>query len=305
MSQLTFDMDAFTQRPALDKLDRCTKAYLLFVAKFFNVSVPLNACKAEIKGCLAEQLVERGIVKPEKPKTVSAPEGLNVEVGAAAATATQALSSRVEAGAEALAFTQASGTDPMALIQARVDTEDLKLALRVKEVELETKTREVELMQLRIRALELDRSPRQTSTPVSMRFSTASSEQFFDVSRHISLVPPFRESEVDSYFSAFVRIAKSLNWPKDVWTLLLQCKLVGKAQGVCASLSIEESLDYEVVKATVLRAYELVPEAYRQKFCRFKKLTVRPMLNWAVRKKLCLIVGAALNMLKILMYYVT
>ena len=43
-------------------------------------------------------------------------------------------------------------------------------------------------------------------------------------------------------------------------------KLVGKAQEVCTALSIDHSLDYAKVKTTVLRAYELVPEAYRQKF---------------------------------------
>lgn len=132
----------------------------------------------------------------------------------------------------------------------------------MREVELETKTREVELMHPRIRAMELDRPRHQaTSTPVSMRFPLVSPEHF-DVSRHIALVPPFRESEVDSYFKAFERIAATLKWPKEVWSLLLQCKLVGKAQEVCASLSIDESLDYYTVKATVLRAYELVPEAY-------------------------------------------
>ncbi len=41
---------------------------------------------------------------------------------------------------------------------------------------------------------------------------------------------------------------------------------MGKEQEVCAALPIEESLDYDMVKAAVLRAYELVPEAYRQKF---------------------------------------
>lgn len=46
----------------------------------------------------------------------------------------------------------------------------------------------------------------------------------------------------------------------------MQCSLVGKAQEVCAALPIEDSLNYDVVKLAVLRAYELVPEAYRQKF---------------------------------------
>lgn len=67
----------------------------------------------------------------------------------------------------------------MALIHAGVDTEDLKLALSMREVELETKNREVELMHHCIRVLELDRPPRQaTSTPVSMRPSTTPSEHF-------------------------------------------------------------------------------------------------------------------------------
>ena len=47
--------------------------------------------------------------------------------------------------------------------------------------------------------------------------------------------------------------------------------LTGKAQDAYASLSSELSLDYEHVKKAVLRAYELVPEAYRQRFRCFKK----------------------------------
>ncbi|MBZ5782322.1 hypothetical protein, partial [Klebsiella aerogenes] len=77
----------------------------------------------------------------------------------------------------------------------------------------------------------------------------------FDISRQIRLVPAFRETEIDYYFSAFERIAVALHWPREIWSLLLQCKLTGKAQEVCAALSIEESLEYDVLKASVLRAY--------------------------------------------------
>ncbi len=41
---------------------------------------------------------------------------------------------------------------------------------------------------------------------------------------------------------------------------------MGKAQEVCAVLPIEQSLDYDVVKAAVVRTNELVPEAYRLRF---------------------------------------
>lgn len=100
-----------------------------------------------------------------------------------------------------------------------MDTEDLKLALHLREVEFETKTLEVELMHLYIRALELDPANRKAPTTVSMPLP--STPEQFDVSRHIALVPQFRESEVDSYFTAFEHIAATLKWPKDVWNLLL------------------------------------------------------------------------------------
>lgn len=43
----------------------------------------------------------------------------------------------------------------------------------------------------------------------------------------------------------------------------LQCKFMGKAQEMCTTLIVAQSLDPDVVKATVLLAYELVLEAYR------------------------------------------
>ena len=66
-------------------------------------------------------------------------------------------------------------------------------------------------------------------------------------------------------------MAGTLKWPRDVWPLLLQCVLTGKAQEAYASLSPNDSLEYDKVRTAVLRAFELVPEAYRQKFRRYKK----------------------------------
>lgn len=70
---------------------------------------------------------------------------------------------------------------------------------------------------------------------------------------------------MDSYFTAFERLAHALACPREVWPLLLQYKLCGKAQEVISSLSTKEIIDYDKLKEAVLRAYELVPEAYRQK----------------------------------------
>ena len=107
----------------------------------------------------------------------------------------------------------------------------------------------------------------------------------FDVSRYICLVPVFREEDVDQYLIIFECIATTLKWPKHVWTLLLQCVLTGKAQKVYAALPSENSLDHEQVKAGILRAYELVPEAYRQKFCRFKRQESQAYVEFAREKE--------------------
>lgn len=96
-------------------------------------------------------------------------------------------------------------------------------------------------------------------------------EQVFDIGKHIKMVPPFSEKEVEKYFSHFERVATSLKWPKDVWTLLLQCMLTGKAQEVYSSLSLEQSAVYDTVKTSILHPYELVPEAYCQRFQNYTK----------------------------------
>ena len=88
----------------------------------------------------------------------------------------------------------------------------------------------------------------------------------FDVTKHIRLVPPFQEKEVDKYFLHFEKVAENLKWPKEHWTLLLQSVVIGKAREIYTQLSLEQSSDYDKVKELILKAYDLVPEAYRQRF---------------------------------------
>ena len=67
---------------------------------------------------------------------------------------------------------------------------------------------------------------------------------------------------MDKFFAHFERVATVLKWPRDVWSMTLQCAFVGKAQQAYSSLSLEDAADYEKVKQSVLRVYSLVPEAY-------------------------------------------
>ena len=107
----------------------------------------------------------------------------------------------------------------------------------------------------------------------------------FDPARNIRLVPPFQEKEVDKYFAHFEKVADSLNWPKESWVLLLQSVLVGKAQEIYGSLSVEQSSYYEHVKEAILKAYELVPEAYRQKFRNYLKYDSKTHVEFAREKE--------------------
>ncbi len=255
---LIFDLIKFTLSPTLEEFNRCRKKYLILIAEFYNLTVPKEQNKQVIKGQLYGKLVEAGVL----------PGGAEAE-GPESETDGEAASD----DADSVSDEKAPGVivDPMVMICLK----ELDLALKKQEHETQLlRLRELEIKadrDIRLRKLDLESQvlrskpvpPPRTRPPSS---SSEVGQPDFDVGKYIKLVPPFRETEVDSYFVAFERVAAKLKWPRDKWALLLQCNLVGKAQEVCAALPIEDSLNFDVVKLAVLRAYELVPEAYRQKF---------------------------------------
>ncbi|XP_069170124.1 trichoplein keratin filament-binding protein-like [Procambarus clarkii] len=60
-----------------------------------------------------------------------------------------------------------------------------------------------------------------------------------------------------------------------------QSVLTGKAQIAYSTLSLDDSSDYDAVKKVVLMAYQLVPEAYRQKFRNLKKTSEHTFTEFA------------------------
>ena len=109
--------------------------------------------------------------------------------------------------------------------------------------------------------------------------------QSIDITKHIRLVPKFNEEEVGKYFIMFEKVVISLKWEKQVWPILLQSALVGKAQEVYSALPPEQCTDYEVVKSTIIKSYELVPEAYRQKFRNLQKQAGQTFVEFAREKE--------------------
>lgn len=307
-----FSLEEFVNSPSLEQLNLCRKQDLFAIADHFSLTVNRQNRKADIKSRIIDKLVElnvlltSGVVTAEKAGVLS-PSDVAVASFSLGEADVCSGGINVEAEVEAEAETKAglppfdplspvslgSGDDARMKVRlARLHYEaqertqkhqaeiDLRLQIRKYEIEADT--------QVRLRQLELDakvaREPvaRPVSSPLSAVSPVAESSHCkFDVSKHIALVPQFRESEIDSYFNAFERIANSLHWPSEVWSLLLQSKLVGKALEVYSTLSVEDSLKYDSVKSAILRAYELVPEAYRQKFRTCKKTSSQTFVEFA------------------------
>ncbi len=115
----------------------------------------------------------------------------------------------------------------------------------------------------------------------SSSFLPERSEECFDVLGNLRLLPKFNERDPETFFSLFERVAETRKWPESAQTLMLQCALTGRAQEAYSSLSFTDSQNYLSVKFAVLKAYELVPEAYRQRFRTWRKAEKQTHLEFA------------------------
>ena len=79
----------------------------------------------------------------------------------------------------------------------------------------------------------------------------------------IRFLPKFNDRDPD--ISLFEGIAEERGWSDGDQTLLLQTVLTGRAQDAFVALSAAERKNYTCVKQAFLRAFEQVPEYYRQR----------------------------------------
>ena len=128
----------------------------------------------------------------------------------------------------------------------QLENEKLNLEKAIKQQELdaklqmEQKEREDRLqMEKEIKLKEIEAKVQMEKDKLDKHGSSTSSSQFH-ATKNIRLVPKFEEKEVDKYFLHFEKIAESLKWPKESWTLLLQSVFIGKAREIYSSLSIEQ-----------------------------------------------------------------
>ena len=227
----------FIQSPTLEKLLKLKKEDLLAISKGFNLNLKRATRKAQIVRSIPEYLIEGE----------NYPEDFNESIW------------------------EELPPDPAELSDKQFEIEKLRLE---KQAEIE-KAKIAADVQAQAQAANIEKAKIEAETRrMELQFRHDSDENRrnqFDLTKYVKLVPQFNESDIDKYFQHFEKIAKNLHWPENVWSTLRQSALKGKAQETFAALSVDDSSDYDVVKAAILKAYELVPEAYRQKFRNYKK----------------------------------
>ena len=154
--------------------------------------------------------------------------------------------------------------------------------------ELNSQARSSVSDEVRIKELELERArvelEREKLVAVN-RKESRNADRHFDVAKHVRMVPPFEEEGVEKYFPHFEKLAQSMGWPREMWAHLIQSKFSGKARDAYLAMSMADVSDYDKVKSSVLKAYELVPEAYRQRFRKARKEESQTHMEFSKQKE--------------------
>ena len=295
---------------SLEPLKKLKKENLVKVAAHYGITPAVGATKSHILNLIKDHCVEHDIIDEVEEKPIAETAEIvrlkldfEREERRLAREAEKALqdaqlaAQREQAQRAETEAQKARDAEKAAREEAReLRLAELKEARELRELELkaEREKRELELKAEQEKALleaefEVKKVTDAREHELKMaslgKQSPSDKASAFDPARNIRLVPPFQEKEVDKYFAHFEKVADSLNWPKESWVLLLQSVLVGKAQEIYGSLSVEQSSNYEHVKEAILKAYELVPEAYRQKFRNYLKYDSKTHVEFAREKE--------------------
>ena len=275
---MSFDLDKFTAEPSVELLNLGKKTDLLNLAKHYKLSeIKSSMRKHEIKNILVQYFVDEEIFNKNALslivdiQSVSSSKELELKFQIRQLEIQERQKEREREREREREEREEREKER----EREREREEREREEREKEREREERQKEREF-QLRMREIEMQERANQPKQKI---------EYNFDVTKHIRLVPPFQEKEVDKYFLHFEKVAENLNWPKEHWALLLQSVLIGKAREIYTQLGVEQSHHYETVKELILKGYELVPEAYRQKFRNCKKDSNQTHVEFARNKE--------------------
>ncbi|KAJ8034071.1 hypothetical protein HOLleu_24494 [Holothuria leucospilota] len=247
---MPFNLDEFVASPSVEELDSLKKSEIVKVAKHYGIEFQPLMRKDEIKRYVLEYLVDESIL----PSTVL----------------------------ETAITVPTDNTFELKRLEMEMNKE-----IRLKELEKEEREmqmqreKEEKAREHEFRLKQLELGVIKGSDP-KIGLDTGG---LFDVSKHVKFVPKFQEDNVEKFFNHFEKLGEQLKWPRDKWSTLIQSNFTGKAQEVYSALSIEDSMDYDKVKKAILQAYELVSEAYRQKFRKYRKADTQTYVEFAYQKE--------------------
>ena len=267
---MSFKLENFVAAPSMELLNLAKKTDLLNIADHYALtSVKPSMLKHEIKNILIKFLVDEEILDPSALSSILVTQTdlqlRELEVQRQIQLEKLRLEQEERIRVEQLEREERKleREERMQKEKLAMEKEKLEMEERIQKEKLEQAEKEKE-RQYNLRMKEIEMQDKVKTKPLDLG-------THFDVTKHIRLVPPFQEKEVDTYFLHFEKVAENLKWPKEHWTLLLQSVVIGKAREIYTQLSLEQSSDYDKVKEVILKAYELVPEAYRQKFRNCRK----------------------------------
>ena len=285
---MSFKLENFVAAPSMELLNLAKKTDLLNIADHYALtSVKPSMLKHEIKNILIKFLVDEEILDPSALSSVLITQNdlqlQELEIQRQIQLEKLKLEQEERIRVEQLEREERMQKEKLAMEKQKIEMEERiakeKLLFQEKEKENERLLQEKEKeRQYNLRMKELEMQDKVKTKPLDLG-------THFDVTKHIRLVPPFQEKEVDKYFLHFEKVAENLKWLKEHWTLLLQSVVIGKAREIYTQLSLEQSSDYDKLKELILKAYELVPEAYRQKFRNRRKENDQTHVEFARTKE--------------------
>ena len=278
MSQ--FDAVTFMSEPSEDTFNTLKKEELFSLAKHLKLEVKKTSRITKIKYIVAKHLVSEGVFKETVLEKCEVPKS-ELEFRCKLKELEMQERREEKERQERLEEKERQERREEKERQERREREEKERQERLEEKERQERLeREKMALEHEREMKKLELQQKLGSDPCVEKSSVK-----FDVTKHIKFVPPFQQTDVDKYFLHFEKVAGNLKWPKEYWVMLLQSVLVGKAREIYIQLDVEQAANYDNVKELILKGYELVPEAYRQKFRSFEKLGCQTYVEFARGKE--------------------
>lgn len=151
-----------------------------------------------------------------------------------------------------------------ALIKLQIEADERRAQLQAEAEQRKAEATRAEAeVQLRLVQAQIDLANAQAAIPQPQ----PAQQHGFRVTDAIKMTPVFDERDIDLFMANFEKLAISQNWPRAQWAAVLTPTLKGaKSLRALNRLRPEQVSDYDALKKAIVDEYELVPEAYRNRF---------------------------------------